>query len=120
MFLKNYILQLKDTAHALSMLPTALVVFFLLSLPTMLAAKPQTATAEVVSEDSCQRIVERICEMHFKDPANRQMADFMLGSFEVLREQKNKKYYFQICNMYVDWLFRHGDMDKTKIYLDRV
>ena len=22
--------------------------------------------------------------------------------------------------MYVDWLFRHGDMDKTKIYLDRV
>lgn len=29
MFLKNYILQLKDTAHVLSMLPTALVVFFL-------------------------------------------------------------------------------------------
>lgn len=41
MFLKNYLLQLKDTAHVLSMLPTALVVFFLLSLPTKLAAKPQ-------------------------------------------------------------------------------
>ena len=120
MFLKNYLLQLKDTAHVLSMLPTALVVFFLLSLPTKLAAKPQPATAEAVSEDSCRRIVERICEMHYKDPANKQMVDLMLGSFDVLREQKNKKYYFQICNMYVDWLFRHGDMDKTKIYLDRV
>ena len=120
MFLKNYLLQLKDTAHVLSMLPPALVVFFLLSLPTKLAAKPQPATAEAVSEDSCRRIVERICEMHYKDPANKQMVDLMLGSFDVLREQKNKKYYFQICNMYVDWLFRHGDMDKTKIYLDRV
>lgn len=120
MFLKNYILQLKDTAHVLSMLLTALVVFFLLSLPTKLAAKPQPATAEAVSEDSCRRIVERICEMHYKDPANKQMVDLMLGSFDVLREQKNKKYYFQICNMYVDWFFRHGDMDKTKIYLDRV
>ena len=120
MFLKNYLLQLKDTAHVLSMLPTALVVFFLLSLPTKLAAKPQPATAEAVSEDSCRRIVGRICEMYYKDPANKQMVDLMLGSFDVLREQKNKKYYFQICNMYVDWLFRHGDMDKTKIYLDRV
>lgn len=94
MFLKNYLLQLKDTAHVLSMLPTALVVFFLLSLPTKLAAKPQPATAEAVSEDSCRRIVERICEMYYKDPANKQMVDLMLGSFDVLRETEKQEILF--------------------------
>ena len=92
----------------------------LLGAALLVALSAKAGRQPVLSDDSCRHIVERISEMHYNNPASQQLADALLASFNVLRSQPNKEYYLWACNKYVDWLFRHGDLEATKGFLDRV
>lgn len=102
-------------------LPYRLLPSKLLLLAVLLACVPVSKTrAAVVSEDSCRHIVQRIKTLHYRNPADPELARTLLWSFGVLRDQNDKSYYLFACNKYVDWLFRHSDLQATKGFLKRI
>lgn len=75
---------------------------------------------ERVPADSCRRLVERIDRLSRRCPDSTVVLNTLHASFATLRRGEDLYYYVRACNIYVDWLYRHGRIADTQNEINRI
>lgn len=91
-----------------------LLLFIITALPS--GAMAQSSSAEA----KCQWIVDSIESMYKANPESPIVRDKIEANLDLLKRQENLLYYLKACNIYIDWLFRHGDLTKSKAQITRI
>ena len=73
-----------------------------------------------LTDNDCQRMLRQIEERYEQWPDSDIAIRTAKRYFPILKQHTNLYWYVSACNIYIDWLFRHGKLAKSKSELERV